>query len=378
MEAIEIRNFKCFNEISIPVNLLTVMAGANGNGKSTSLQALLLLRKTIEENCKLYDGFYITERNELNEPVALNNGYLLTLGNSSILTNRNSADSKIKISILGDKEPVYVEYLADGIDPKLFLLAERISELNTSLSSILKKEFYYLNAERIGPRVSQQVQYYEYPNAGFQGENVANLIADTNYRFEIDELRKHPKTASPRLEQQLNAWLDDLMPGVRVIADQSFNTLTSQIRVENYYTQSDPTIAPNIGFGISYVLPILATGLIAEKGSFLIIENPEAHLHPSAQSKIGRFLAMVAMAGVKVIIETHSDHVINGIQIAVAKHEISSDDVVVNFFSQQEGEIQPKIESIFINSKGELSKWPRGFFDQAQIDFAELFKLRKG
>ena len=100
-------------------------------------------------------------------------------------------------------------------------------------------------------------------------------------------------------------------------------------------------------------MPILATGLIAEAGSYMIVENPEAHLHPSAQSKIGRFLAMVAHTGVKVIIETHSDHVINGIQIAAAKHEIESADVSIQFFSQEKSEIQPKVEHIQISAKGE-------------------------
>ena len=76
--------------------------------------------------------------------------------------------------------------------------------------------------------------------------------------------------------------------------------------------------------------------------------------------------------------ETHSDHVIDGIQIASAKKEIDNNSVIINFFSQTEDNPQPMIENITINEKGELSKWPKGFFDQTQIDFAELFKIRKG
>jgi predicted ATPase len=110
----------------------------------------------------------------------------------------------------------------------------------------------------------------------------------------------------------------------------------------------------------------------------MIVENPEAHLHPSAQSKIGKFLAMVANSDVNVIVETHSDHFINGIQIATAMNEISTDLVTINFFSQDDNSTQPKIDSISINDKGELSEWPKGFFDQTQIDFVQLFKIRKG
>ena len=162
-----------------------------------------------------------------------------------------------------------------------------------------------------------------------------------------------------------------------VSAAESSETLTAQLKVENYYTKGDPTLATNIGFGISYVLPIILNGLIAAKGSYFIVENPEAHLHPSAQSKIGQFLAMVANAGVHVIVETHSDHVINGLQVAVAKKELDADLVAINFFNQAIGSVQPEVESITLNEKGELSNWPKGFFDQTQIDFAELFKARK-
>jgi len=382
MDYLKINNFKCFLEIDVPINGLTVMAGANGNGKSTAIQALLFLRKTIEETCKIFDGYYVTGGPDLDAFIGLNTGYMLSLGNSNYVINRSSNfNENITIGVYNAIKEVNVEYLAnipDNPDSLLFLIAQTITPINASLLPILKKEFYYLNAERLGPRFSQSVSYFHFPHAGYQGEYVAQLIAENNYTNTIAENRKHPNLKSPRLEQQINAWLDELMPGVRITAKQSIETLTAQIQVENYYTQGDPTVATNIGFGISYVLPIIATGLIATEGSYMVVENPEAHLHPSAQSKIGRFLAMVANAGVQVIIETHSDHVINGIQIAAAKGEIKNELVTINFFSQNEDTPQPLVQSISISLKGELSEWPRGFFDQTQIDFAELFKLRKG
>ena len=117
--------------------------------------------------------------------------------------------------------------------------------------------------------------------------------------------------------------------------------------------------------------------LIGQKGSMMVVENPEAHLHPAAQSKIGRFLSMVAESGVNVIIETHSDHVLNGIQIACAEKEIKPSIVSVNYFNHLIDSDQPILETINVNDKGDLSSWPRGFFDQTQIDFAKLFRLRK-
>ncbi|GEM55511.1 hypothetical protein B0A58_10580 [Flavobacterium branchiophilum NBRC 15030 = ATCC 35035] len=374
---LEIENFKCFTHKTIPINGLTILAGANGNGKSTVIQALLFLRRTIEHCAKWNEGKYsYYETNGLN--VELNGAYCLSLGNSFLVTPRKTSPEFIAITFNYPDEYFQVVY---EIDDNINLHLKPIEVKNTikENESIFKQEFYYLNAERIGPRISQSIKFYDFPNAGLQGEYVAQLISDTssNYTFEIEESRKNSNSKSPRLEQQVNAWLNELMPGVSVTASYSPDTHSAQVKVDNYYTKGDPTIATNIGFGISYVLPILVTGLIAKKGSFMIVENPEAHLHPSAQSIIGGFLAMVANSGVNVIVETHSDHFVNGVQIATALKEIDKDLVTINYFSQENNK-QPKIESISINEKGELSSWPKGFFDQTQIDFAQLFKIRKG
>ena len=378
MSFLKLDNFKCFQEADIPLNQATVMAGANGNGKSTAIQALLLLRHTIENNFGTLDDYYITGNPEIDAKVSLNSGYLLALGNSSYIINRNSNKNEISLGVYSEDKELVIDYLADNLEPQLFLTVKKRTEYSASLLPILKKEFYYLNAERIGPRVNQKIEFYNYPNAGWQGEFLAQLISERGGFLPIEKGRLFANTTNPGLEFQVNEWLNFIMPNVRITAKQSPETFTSQIQIENSYTKGDPTIATNIGFGITYVLPIIATGLIAKPGSYFIVENPEAHLHPSAQSKIGRFLAMVANSGVHVIIETHSDHFINGLQIAVASKELNHNLVTINYFSYSEGNNQPNIQTISLTEKGELSDWPSGFFDQTQIDFSELFKVRKG
>ena len=382
MKSIHIENFKCFTSKVIPINQLTILAGANGGGKSTVVQAILFLRRTIEhcgEWKKETNYYHYDAPNKLN--VELNGPYCLALGTSNLIIPKNTSPDFSAIEFSCDdkmRESFQVVY---DIDDKinLWLTPVEVHNKMPFNKSIFIQEFYYLNAERIGPRINQGVKFYDYPNAGYQGEFVAQLISDTdsNYKFEVDKLRRHPNSKSKRLEQQVNAWLNELMPGVSITAVYNPETHSAQIKVDNDYTRGQATIATNIGFGISYVLPIIVTGLIAKKDSFMIVENPEAHLHPGAQSKIGKFLSIIANSGVNVIVETHSDHVINGVQISVAKKDIETDKVTINFFSQNEFDKQPQVESISINSKGELSKWPKGFFDQSQIDFAELHKYRK-
>lgn len=382
MDYLNINNFKCFYGVNIALNRLTVLAGANGNGKSTTIQALLFLRRTIEHCAKWETGddlepghYFIDKPNGLN--VELNGSYCLALGNSNYILPRNYEQDTVELGISNENGSFRIIY--DSNDGELWLNPIEVVG-KSDRSGLFIQEFYYLNAERIGPRISQGIKFYDYPNAGYQGEFVAQLLGDTNsnYKIKIEDERKHPKAKSPYLEQQVNAWLDELMPGVSVSASYNSDTHSAQIKVDNFFTKGDATIATNIGFGISYVLPILVTGLIAKSGSYMIVENPEAHLHPSAQSRIGQFLARIAASGVNIIVETHSDHVINGIQISAAKNEIKPELITINYFSQMNGTEQPDVESLSINGKGELSKWPKGFFDQSQDDFAQLFKIRKG
>ncbi|UII27594.1 DUF3696 domain-containing protein [Fulvivirga maritima] len=377
MEKLGIHNFKCFQEVEIPINRLTVFAGANGNGKSTAIQTLLFLRRTIEHCAKWEkDQYNYSETNNLK--VDLNGSYRLAFGDSSSISNRQTEEFITHLSLQNDNGKFQVTY---EIEPLKLWLEPTAVEGSQFLrdSGLFFQEFYYLNAERIGPRISQTIQFYDYPNTGFQGEYVAQLIGDTefSYKYQVPNDRRFEGHNSPRLEQQVNAWLDYLMPGVSISAKYDTQTGSAQVRVENHFTKGVSIIAPNIGFGISYVLPILVTGLIARKGSFMVIENPEAHLHPSAQSRIGRFLSIIASSGVKVIVETHSDHVLNGIQVATAASQINPDNVSINFFSQNQEMTQPNVQTISINEIGELSNWPSGFFDQTQVDFAQLHKLRK-
>ncbi|MBV5281900.1 MAG: DUF3696 domain-containing protein [Paludibacter sp.] len=377
MSDLRIINFKCFEDISIPVNQLTVLAGANGYGKSTAIQSILFLRHTIESDFKLHENFYMTGNAETNTEVSLNSGYLLSLGNSAHIINRNSNSNDIGIGIFTLYNEIKAEYEANNLESDLYLKVKSI-KADERREPIVKKEFYYLNAERIGPRFSQNLQYFDFPNAGFQGEYVAQLISERSGYLPVDKERLFKDTANPGLEFQVNEWLNFIMPGVRISAKRSNETFTAQIQIENTYTKGEPITATNIGFGISYVLPIIATGLIAKKDSYFIVENPEAHLHPAAQTNIGFFLGMVANNGVKVVVETHSDHVINGIQIAVASKVIKSDKVTINFFSESRSKSQPNVKSINLKENGELTEWPKGFFDQTQIDYAQLINLRRG
>lgn len=393
---LNIKNFKCFYNAEVPINDLTVFAGGNGNGKSTAIQSLLLLRRTIEHCAKWNDKHYQYEKtNNLN--VELNGVYCLGLGNSENILPIDYEEPKIELGIRGNDKSFRLRYNTNNGN-ELYITPDEILDksLNFPENPLLFQEFYYLNAERIGPRISQNMKFYDYANVGFQGEFTAQIISDidSDYTFKVDETRtlndiKYLKGS--RFQHHINAWLSYIIDGVTIAPHRDDSTHTSRIEVENSFSKGKPTFSTNTGFGISYSLPIIVSCLLAKKDRILIIENPEAHLHPSAQSKMGYFLGVIANAGVKIIVETHSDHVINGIQIAVAKKVIEHSKVTVNYFYREDKtdeelkedkvlgiKPQPSVKSIQMNGKGELSEWPKGFFDQTQVDYIDLINIRKG
>lgn len=385
MITLSINNFKCFYRIEVPINELTVFAGGNGNGKSTAIQALLLLRRTIE-HCSEWKGnhFEYNVTNNLN--VELNEVYCLGLGNSLNVLPSEFKETEIEIGLSKSENGVVVKYSTNNLNELWITPTELIKkDFRYPDNPLMFQEFYYLNAERIGPRINQRIKFYDYPNVGFQGEFTAQIIADldtleTESKFQIDNKRvlsdiKFLKGS--KFQHYVNAWLSYIIDGVTIVPIKDSETHTARITIENSFSKGKSIFPTNTGFGISYSLPIIVSCLLAKKGTFLIIENPEAHLHPSAQSKMGFFLGVMASSGIKIVVETHSDHIINGIQIAVAERKTNNELVTINFFSHHENSTQPEVQPIKLNEKGELTDWPKGFFDQTQLDYSHLIRLRK-
>jgi hypothetical protein len=177
--------------------------------------------------------------------------------------------------------------------------------------------------------------------------------------------------AATTLRHQVNAWAADLFPGVE------YNALpvagTSQMRLE---IKSGPTSGwtrpANIGYGIFYAFPTLTACLTAPAGCTLIIDSPEAHLHPRGQARMGAFLAQMASAGVQILLETHSDHVMDGVRIAVRDGILSPEDAAFHYFTRDEN--TTNITTPQIDADGRLSAWPEGFFDQHRRNLANLVR----
>ncbi|MDO7787866.1 AAA family ATPase [Desulforamulus aquiferis] len=370
---LHLMNFKCFNNHRIDFAPLTLLVGGNASGKSTIIQAILLARQSIET---------IISRNMLERKyeffdLRINGLYMMQLGKALNVFSSNPISDNILLRLRGISDEIVLKFNYDAKYAS-HLLKGSIDYISTDkFDSIpVSNELSYIHAERLGPRKSLEMCTSSSLTVGYQGEYVSFVIfqADTT-RIEVNELLKIEQQSN-RFSHQVQAWLNFILPhqevGYRVI--EELNAVSMEYKNNSLDTNFFPP--PNTGFGISYVLPIIVEGLLlsTKNRSTMIIENPEAHLHPMSQSRIGRFLALLSQCGVQIIIETHSEHVVNGARLQMAANNVA-DQVKINFFSQNDQGIN--VKPLLVNQFGELSEWPVGFFDQEQLDSKELFLIRR-
>lgn len=368
---LSIENFKCFSKkTDIKLGKINICLGSNSVGKSSVIQSCILLRQ-IYEQAKLFSNTNIDEY-----IIQLNDVYGLQLGDSQHIQSANK--DEIVLSIDGYEYQLYP--IVDSPMEMKVKNQYKIEELFDN-KGLFADEFYYLNAERIGPRNYQLIDSKVINNCGVYGENTMHLLKTVNNHkvtknkcFNLDEDKKVNTVG-----KQVEYWMDYIIPGIEITTDDVTDLRVSKMMLQQTVLDTGFLSPYNFGFGISYVLPIILTGLIAKEDSVFLVENPEAHLHPKGQSHIGYFLATMSMAGVQVLVETHSEHVINGIRIAALQNNMSPDDISINYFSIKDcdGTAQHKVEHITLNERMDLEVWPEGFMDQEEEDLKTLRELRR-
>lgn len=348
-----LKNFKCFqNETEFNLSSINLLTGINGRGKSSFLQSILLLSQSLDN----HDNFC---------KIAFN-GTNVNLGNYRDVQNRNTANSN-PIEISHDTE--------QGI---ICLVLERdenddtIGHISSDINKDILRDFeriHYVAADRIGPQ-----EFYikttlpRFISVGVKGEFIGNVLHQKKATLVNEEFQSINRNSSNELEIKIGEWLSYILntENIRVYTE---NPDSSRIITLSFGIGSSKFRPQNIGFGYSYVLPIIASSLIANKGDILIVENPEAHLHPKAQSNLVYFLSLVAQSGIQVFIESHSEHILNSIRVLVKKDIITPELTNIFFFNDRTENLYSKID---IKEKGAIDLWPENFFDQNELDLKEL------
>lgn len=382
MKSLQINGFKCFNEVFLSLSNLTLLTGFNAAGKSSLIQSILLMAQATK-----YGD---------NSPEVLLNGPLVNLGSPSdvfheAVDDREEQEDRIIFSFDFDdctitwkfQYPKKKDYPVLMVSEIIYQNGhENISLVEDDLNSLFpfgtkkNKDYFeqliYLSACRLGAIDVYPIPSdfkYSATNVGVHGEYAAWLM-EQNKDEDIVPARCHESDPALTLRRQINAWLTYILPKAEADTRSIDKASLVQLFFRNNGT-SEWRRPANIGFGLTYVFPIIVAGLLAKENQILVIDSPEAHLHPLGQSRIGQFLAKIANSGVKVIIETHSDHILNGVRLAVNENIIPSESVGIHFF---ENHNQPttKVISPQIDENGNLSEWPEGFFDQTDKDLGKL------
>jgi predicted ATPase len=362
IDAIDIFAFKCFPTLSLDLGQLTVLTGLNASGKSTVVQSLLLAHQA-----SLGDG----------TAVPLVDGSGLDLGHAHDVLNVNADGNEIGVTLMAGGERhvwTFDTGPAGDTDVPYLQVIRRPPSPPPPIGS-RGNAFTFLGAERLGPRTSYPTAPSR-PNDAVVGEDgrfVAHALA-VRERHEVAEGRRHPDAGNVlTLRPQAEAWLSQLVGPTQLEASLVPNTSLATLRIRRPGRMTEWMIPTNTGFGVSYSLPVVVAGLLAPHESLLIVDSPEAHLHPAAQSAMAGFLAEVAASGVQVIIETHSDHVLNGIRTAAAvRGAIDPASIRIAFFAHD-----PEPARLSITDRGAVSQWPSGFFDQFEVDLGELARMRR-
>lgn len=373
LERIHLENFKVSRDVDVRLAPLTILAGLNSSGKSTLLQALGALRQSYSSSGPK-DGILLS-------------GELVQLGKFRDLLTEGSSTDQVSISVTEEGQRYCWRFGGPPYSDEV-KFAESPLEWPPFLAS---RHFQFLHADRIVPATMYDQASQRARDAGFlgaRGEFAVDFLAEQD-RLSVSEKRSFPRQGlglsedllgkiapTDGIRDQVAGWLQQLSPGARLHSTRVSGTDNVLLQYQFHGRRRDPGSndyrPTNVGFGLTYCLPIVVAALAAPAGSLLLLENPEAHLHPQGQSAMGELVARTASDGVQLIVETHSDHLLNGVRLAVKRGLLSANDVAIHFFTREVETGEAFVQTPAILESGRLSNWPSGFFDQWDKDIDAL------
>ena len=367
---IELHNFKCFDDLDIDVSNLSIFMGINGAGKSSVIQSLLLQRQSFKD-----------PRVDFSEEV-LFNGDLVDLKTAHESLYLLSDNPEIEIKLF-DHETEYSTIIKDASKEESIVNCEHPSGYKQMIENcpLFADSFVYLYADRAIPQEVYSQVASSKTNSRI-GDRSGHLTAayllkslkDSGFR-NISNSALSLAGDDQSLISNTSLWMNNILGikstvGVDENSEKEVSLSYTVPAKEVGYLKVSPV---NMPFGNSSLLPIVVAILSAPKGSMVVIENPEVHLHPSAQTRLGRFLATAAHCGIQVFVETHSDHLINGIRKSLIDKVITPEEVALHFIYQDSDDsMVHNDDQIFINEKGEMDKWPSHFMDEWERSLYDL------
>lgn len=404
-----IQNFKSWKDPDkFQMAPLTGFFGANSSGKTSILQTLLMLKQTVERPADWNGIIDLGDDNSL-----------VNLGTFDDLIHKHNSSSPIQISLSWKLSEKLSTRGLKGLDTLSFDLT-----IHSAGNSVSNLRFNYTIGENRftvnwDGQDSCRVFYSGVPrNTGslLGCYGIQNAVGDVMQTFSplqtqfqnlfnniryLGPLREYPRhhyawhgkhspgvgkqgedmvTAlfSGRIqlrptEEQVPKWLErlDLIDSYR-LNPVSNNANDYEFLVRKYKDGPEVRLT-DVGFGVSQVLPVLVLCYYVPEGSILILEQPEAHLHPKIQSKLADLLIeVVKERQLQIILESHSENLIVRLMRRIAEEQISKEDTAFYFCEMKEG--TSEIDKLIMDDYGNIENWPENFFGDATGDLIEKTK----
>jgi predicted ATP-dependent endonuclease of OLD family len=305
IKKLKVKNFKSLSDVNLEMRNLTLLTGLNGSGKSTVFQILKLLSDNIpfldDKNTAVYtdpfdSGFVLATYSKINDL------------SKTIQIGLETENRNFKWNLTYDQD----EYGCPLKNSLLLYTTDRYTLDELKQCALFTSRTKHVNLEK----------YMAIKDCSFFQEERMEFLNS----FTVDSALKHPCSESLLITDQLGVWLSDITKGSVKIIGTSFTKNDN-----NMYVRYEPK---HIGLGLTYIIDVLIRLLMAKQGDLLLIENPEVFLHPHGQVVLGKLISMVAQNGTQLIIETHSDHLVNGIRIACHEDILDKDNVVFLYFKR--------------------------------------------
>lgn len=317
IEQLSIDGYKSIRHQLIPLKPLNVLSGLNSSGKSSVIQSLRILGRVAQRKEDVFQE---------------------NCGDENVLRNKHEAKMEITANY-GEQGELQICY------------SER-TKLYPDFPTII-----YIGADRIGP----QTIYPSKKNGGLDGRgtNVLRCIEESSDAgIVLPENMMTDKTQGEGFKFVVQGWLQEISPSVRFNMDK----VPGQEAYTATYNDFWPT---NVGFGLSYTLPIIVAILlgVTDKKSIVLLENPEAHIHAKGQTALADLICRAVEAGAQIVVETHSDHVFDGVRIYAKEHPGFAQMVNLAWFRLNE-EDTTEIDYPMLQDNGGLNYWPQDMFSQ--------------
>lgn len=420
--SLSVENFKSWKSIDeMRLAPITGLFGTNSSGKTSILQLLLLLKQTVDSADRnialdlgdnralvslgtlrdvLYNhdttqslswsltwepeqtvhpddqgAFYAPGHDmgyhgavvlsEVNEPVVRQFGYSYKGGSVGMTRNE---DGKYDLDLAPapefemrrDRGPLPRPVKSYGFPHEVrehLLGSDFLSDYVLQYQRLFDKVHY------LGPLHDSPLRVYSWaggepPDVGTRGEvSVGALLAA---RSKGHDLQSRVASKLAELDLIRSFSVDELAPGSDIY----------QVHVRTSEGSAE-VLLPDVGFGVAHVLPVVVLCYYVPTGSIILLEQPEMHLHPKAQMALADVLIdAVKTNKVQIIVESHSEHLLQRLQRRIAEQELSPDDVALYFCGQSDG--ASRLTPLHVNQQGYITNWPEGFFGDP---FAEAVKM---